>query len=318
MAQGDSRAVQLTGEADELLLAPAPEGLVREFEQLGLSLYESSVLLALLRLGSATSLQLAQVSSVPRTSTYQVLQELMARRLAIRVSAPGPAVWASPGRDEVLARLDAAQEDRLRQHRERAARVREMLAESLPEGPSVAMPYVHVMHSAAQVRVTYDTMLADASQEFVVFNRPPYSPAANPVRLKRREIEARDEVNETVLDALGRGVVIRALYQAAQWDDPQAKPFRESMAAYHRAGVKGRLVEELPIKLAVADRRVALLTMTDPSLPEIGFPTTLLIDHPGCAAVQAEAFDRVWATGRACSRSPGPDRAGEPGRPSPG
>ena len=47
-------------------------------------------------------------------------------------------------------------------------------------------------------------------------------------------------------------------------------------------------------------RQVALLTMTDPILPEIGFPTTLLIEHPGAAALEADAFERRWATGKPC------------------
>ncbi len=66
------------------------------------------------------------------------------------------------------------------------------------------------------------------------------------------------------------------------------------METYHEAGVQGGLVEELPIKLAVADRNVALLAMTDPILPEVGFPTVLFVEHPGFAWLQAEAFERQW------------------------
>ena len=303
--EGTEGAQQLKAEAS----TPIPDALRREFEALGLSPYETAVLLALLRLGSGTSLQLARLSEVPRTSTYQVLEELTAKRLAVRVPGPGAAVWASPGRDEVLARLDASEMEKLRLHRERAARVRDMLAATLPEAPTAALPYVHVIQSPSQTREIYDSMLADARSEFLVFNRPPYSAEANPIRLRPREIAARDEINPVVLGALSRGVAIRALYQRAQWDDPAAEPFREAMEAYHRSGVKGRLVDDLPIKLAVADRKIALITMTHPTLPEIGFPTTLLIEHPGAASVQADAFDRRWATARPCPR---------PGQPKPG
>lgn len=283
-------------------VSPLPDALRQEFEALGLSPYETALLLALLRLGSGTSLQLARVSNVPRTSTYQVLEELTIKRLAVRVPGPGAAVWASPGRDEVLARLDAAEQEKLRLHRERAARVRDLLDQSLPDAPVTTMPYVQVIQSTIQAREIYDSMLAEAQSEFVVFNRPPYSASANPVRLHPKEIAARDEVNPAVLDALARGVVIRALYQRAQWGDPQSEPFREAMAAYHRAGVKGRLVDDLPIKLAVADRKVALITMMHPTLSEIGFPTTLLIEHAGAASVEADAFDRRWASGTPCPR----------------
>ncbi len=264
---------------------PLPDTLLREFEQLELSPYEARVLLALLRLGSANTAQLARHSGVPRTSTYQVLEELNRKGLAQRLSVEGPAVWASPGREEVFDRLDAAQEERLRQHRARTARLREVLAQTFPEAPDAAAPYVHVVQGASQVSTIYDRLLAEVESELLVFNRPPYSFPA-------------EEVNQAVLDALGRGVAARVLYQGPQWDDPSAHRFRRAQAVYFEAGVRARLVEELPIKLAVADRRVALLAMSDPVLPEVGFPTTLLVEHPGFATLQAEAFERLWASAR--------------------
>lgn len=260
---------------------PIPESLLHEFEQLDLSPYESRLLLALLRLGSANSAQLARHSGVPRTSTYQVLEELNRKGLAQRLSVDGPAMWACPGRDEVFDRLDAAEEERLRRHRTRTAHLREMLARTFPEAPEAAVPYVHVIQGAAQVSSIYDRLLSEATEELLVFNRPPYSLPP-------------ESVNQAVLATVGRGVASRVLYQALQWGDPAAEGFRAAMAAYHAAGVEGRLVDELPIKLAVADRRVALLAMTDPVLPDIGFPTTLLVEHPGFATLQAEAFERLW------------------------
>jgi sugar-specific transcriptional regulator TrmB len=275
----------MEGRSAVISSGPIPESLLRDFEELDLSPYEARVLLALLRLGSANTAQLARHSGVPRTSTYQVLEELNRKGLAQRVSVEGPAVWASPGREEVFDRLDAAQEERLRQHRARTARLRDVLAQTFPETPDAAAPYVHVLQGASQVSTIYDKLLADVEQELLVFNRPPYSFPP-------------DQVNQAVLDALERGVRSRVLYQGPQWVDPSAHGFRMAMAVYHDAGVDARLVDELPIKLAVADRRVALLAMTDPVLPEVGFPTTLLVEHPGFASLQAEAFDRLWESAK--------------------
>ena len=276
---------------------PIPESLLHEFEQLDLSPYEARVLLALLRLGSANTAHLARHSGVPRTSTYQVLEELNRKGLAQRLSVDGPAVWASPGRQEVFDRLDAAQEERLRQHRARTANLRDLLAREFPEAPDAAGPYVHVIQGAAQVSSIYDRLLADVQDELLVFNRAPYSFPP-------------DRVNQAVLDAMRRGVRSRVLYEGPQWRAPAAEGFREAMAAYHEAGVEGRLVDELPIKLALADRKLVLLAMTDPVLPDIGFPTTLLVEHPGFAALQAEAFERLWESAKPVDdgHRPGPFR----------
>jgi sugar-specific transcriptional regulator TrmB len=262
-----------------------PEPLLRDFQELGLSPYAARVLLALLRLGSANSADLARVSGVPRTSTYQVLEELSAKRLAARLPGDGPAVWSTPGSTEVLERLDAAEEERLSQHRARTARLRQVLAETFPEGPTAALPYVNLVHGTAQVKALYERLLSHAQEEVLVFNRPPYT--WSPGR-----------PNPVVLDTLARGVRTRVLYQAGQLEDSAADAFRQEMNVYHDVGVQGRVVEELPIKLAVFDRRDSLLVIPDPVLPEVGYPTTVLVEHSGFASIQAAAFEHLWAQAR--------------------
>lgn len=114
---------------------PVPDGLRRELQELGLRPYEARVLLALLRAGSANSAQLAELSGVPRTSTYQVMEALTEQGLAERVPTHGPAVWTCEGWEAVVDVLDAAEEERLRQHHARTSRLRQALAEVLPTKP---------------------------------------------------------------------------------------------------------------------------------------------------------------------------------------
>lgn len=272
------------------------DGVRRELEELGLSAYEARVLLALLRVGSATSAELAKASGVPRTSAYQVLEELSEKRLVHRVPGGRAAVWACPGTDLVFDRLDAAQEERLREHRTRTARLRQVLAEPpAPAEGSVSPPHVHFVRGAAEVRAVYDRLLAGAASEVVVFNRPPYATTVNVVKQTPTDVTGQDEVNPLVLEALARGVRFRALYEASRWADPDAAVFREAMGVYHRAGVEGRLVDRLTVKLAVADRSAALMALTDPG-QEIGHPTSLFIDHAGFAELQADGFEQRWAS----------------------
>ncbi len=122
---------------DGTAVSAVPEGLRRELQELGLRPYEARVLLALLRAGSANSAQLAELSGVPRTSTYQVMEALTDQGLAERVPTHGPAVWTSQGWEAVVDVLDAAEEERLRQHHARTNRLRHALAEALPAKPSI-------------------------------------------------------------------------------------------------------------------------------------------------------------------------------------
>ena len=120
---------------------PVPDALRRELQELGLRPYEARVLLALLQAGSANSAQLAELSGVPRTSTYQVMEALTDQGLAERVPTHGPAVWTCAGWESVVDVLDAAEEERLRQHHARTRRLRQAMAEALPSSP--APPAVH-------------------------------------------------------------------------------------------------------------------------------------------------------------------------------
>lgn len=268
---------------------PLPESLCRELEELGLSPSEARVTLTLLQLGSVKSTELARLSGVPRTSIYQVIEGLRDKGLVERLAGSGPAIWATPGRDRVLDRLHtalaAAQEDRLRQHAARTERLRDVLAEAVPGDPSVALPYVHLLSCPAEVRESHQHLMSEAEHEILVFNRPPYSTAPDPVK-------------DATVQALERGVRMRVLYQAAQIEDPEADSFRAAVETYRQLGVEGRVVDELPTKLIVVDATSVLLAMDDPVLADAGFPVTIHVEHPGFATVQAAAFEQFWTTSR--------------------
>jgi len=117
------------------VVAAVPASVRQELQELGLRPYEARVLLALLQAGSANSAQLAELSGVPRTSTYQVMEALTDQGLAERVLTHGPAVWSCRGWESVVDVLDAAEEERLRQHHTRTRQLRQTLAEALPSTP---------------------------------------------------------------------------------------------------------------------------------------------------------------------------------------
>lgn len=258
-----------------------PEELVREFGELGLTPYEARILLALLRLGTASTLQLARTSQVPRSNVYTQLELLRTKGLAERIASNGPATWTTLPRDEVLAQLDALQAERLQRHRERSKRVEGLLEQAFASGQDRTLPFMRVIHDRAQALRSYEQMLDSARSEVLIFNRPPYSAH------DRGPIPA-------VIAMLRRGVPTRALYQAAEVDHTEAEAWHTEMAAYQSAGVEGRVAPALPGKLVIVDRRYSLLSLDDPNVPNIGFPTVLYIDHPQYAEMQTAAFEHYW------------------------
>lgn len=271
------------GSSSSAIPAKAAEKLHRAFEALGLTPYQAKVQVALLQAGPANCLDLARIAGIPRTSIYQILDELDAKGVASRLPGNGPAIWTSAGRGEVLDRLVALEEERLTELKARSQRVGEMLDQLLPDRQVASLPYVHVIHEPSRVKPLYEQLLTQTEQELLVFNRPPYALTIG-------------SPQPVIVDTVRRGVVARVLYQAAQAEGPEYDAWHHEMGAYHALGVEGRVVDELPIKLAIFDRKATLLTLNDPVLPQVGFPITLLIEHPGYSKVQANAFENLWAS----------------------
>lgn len=258
------------------------ELLLQGFQELSLSPYEARVILALLRRGTANSVQLAELSGVPRTAVYPVLQGLGRKGLAEQVPGPGPAVWASFSRDRVIAALKEAESERVRQHYKRADDVRELLDRSVPETPAdVALPFVHLIPDVRHTKAAYDQLLDGAHSEVMMFTRPAAAwPFVDP--------------NQAVLDLLASGVRMRVIYEANQWRDPSSEPFRAAMTVYHEAGVEARVTDTLLLHVVVVDRRDVMVHMAHP-LAEGIYPTTLHVEHPGFAEVMALTFEQAWA-----------------------
>lgn len=114
-------------EAGTRLGAELLESLAQELQGLGLPPYRARVLAALLRVGTANSSQLAEISGIPRTSTYQVLEALAEQGLAERLPSIGPAVWTCHGWQEVVETLEAAGEEQMRQYQARLGRLQKIL-----------------------------------------------------------------------------------------------------------------------------------------------------------------------------------------------
>lgn len=255
-----------------------------ELEHQGLSPYEAKVLLALLRLGTATIPQLNQICDVPRANVYGVLEALGDMRVAERLPNQRPMLWTTPGREAVLDRLNAIAEDRLREHKERTERVRSMLVEAIPESLGGTLPYANLIRSPRHVERTYNEMLRAAEREVLMFTKPPYTST---------------KVNPVVAETLARGVTARVIYEMETVQEPECQ---EWLDAYDAAGVQARTCDHLALKLVIVDRKSLLIGLRDPDEPDTGYPATLHIDHPGYAELHVVGFEKAWAAARPYTR----------------
>ncbi|MET4052720.1 DNA-binding CsgD family transcriptional regulator [Frigoribacterium sp. PvP054] len=163
------------------------------------------------------------------------------------------------------------------------------LGELFDEGrrPHDADQLTRVVVGHAAVGDWYSRLEHRATTDFVAFDRPPYVVASN---------------ESTQRVALGRGVRWRAVYTVASISADG------SWQGVHRLGADGeeaRITHDLPVKLAVADRRVALVSIGhDPDRPE-----ALVTESEPLVAALYDLFEARW---RSALPVPGAPGAGGP------
>jgi len=162
-------------------------------------------------------------------------------------------------------------------HSDELARIRAQvpdLAAQFDRGRSGidAAPQTRLLGDPAEIAGWFVRIQHQAGHEFMAFDRPPYiSAASNPLE-------------PVVLD---RGVDWRAVYSAESFESDDAWQEVSVLAA---RGEQARVIADLPIKLAIADRSVALISLT----LENGTSDSLVTESPPLVRVLCELFESYW------------------------
>ena len=120
-------------------------------------------------------------------------------------------------------------------------------------------------------------LMRGAGKEILMFDKPPYLGTPD---------------NPDEFDSLARGVRWRAVYSVESLDIPGQLA---QLGRLRRAGERARVSAEVPIKLVIADRQVALLPG---ALDEPSAVNTAILVHPGSLLMALVLlFDSVWERG---------------------
>jgi DNA-binding NarL/FixJ family response regulator len=140
-----------------------------------------------------------------------------------------------------------------------------------------------------------EQLMRGATEEVLIFDKPPY-------------IGALDNPDE--YDALARGVRWRAVYSVESLDMPGQLARLDRL---RRAGERARVCADVPIKLVIADRRLALLPV---AMDEASAVNTAILVHPGSLLTALVLlFDSVWDRGLRPNLSADGARASETSKP---
>ncbi|MFB8773155.1 helix-turn-helix domain-containing protein [Streptomyces broussonetiae] len=242
----------------------------------GITETEETVYRLLVTAGGSSAQELADRSGLPRTDTDAILGSLMAKGMVSQSDGLPPHYRPTPPDVALTPRLQRGS-DALDLARAEASALLETYRETMRRQDIGQL--IEVITGAEALRQHLRQIQAGAREEMLWFCKAQY--VAMPSGSNRAEYEA-----------LARGVRYRVLYEKAFFDDDGAI---DNVAEGVRAGEMARAVPHLPLRLAVADRAIAVCPLVPGGPhgnPEV--PTAALVRDSNLLAALIALFERYW------------------------
>ncbi|MGA5317199.1 helix-turn-helix domain-containing protein [Streptomyces pseudogriseolus] len=245
-------------------------------EAAGVTGTEETVYRLLVTMGRATAREVADRSGLDPEHTRHVLDALAAKNLVSQSDGLPRHYRPTPPDVALLPRLKR-RADALDLARAEATALLESYRETVRRQDLGQL--IEVITGAEALRQHLRQIQDGARDEMLWFCKAQY--VAMPSGSNRAEY-----------DALARGVRYRVLYEKAFFDDEGAV---DNVAEGVRAGETARAVPHLPLRLAVADRAIAICPLVpggpDGSPEE---PTSALVRDSNLLAALVALFERYW------------------------
>ncbi len=266
---------------------------MRLLTELGLTVNEARVYLALLRSESPTAAEAAAAARVPRPKVYEALQALEGRGFSKSIGGrvrrfvavePESALrgWFSHREHE---RAEMSERDQIRV----ATLGRLLPAPASQVGRQVA-DFIEAISGQLPTTEALDDLVSRATRTLSIMLQPPF-------------VQPRPRWNVMEVEALERGVQVRAIYTPQALED--ARRFEDIL----RHGGQARMLAQLPMKLMVRDHEEALISLRDAGTGAQSV-TTVAVRHPDLVAPLITLFEQQWKKARVLPREMRPRQDG--------
>jgi sugar-specific transcriptional regulator TrmB len=257
----------------------------RLLTELGLTVNEARVYLALLRFESPTAAEAATAAGVPRPKVYEALQALEGRGFSKSIGGrvrqyipvePDTALrgWLSHREHE---RAEMNERDQIR-----VERLGRLLPAPASEAGAQVADFIGAISGQVPTTKALDDLVSRATQTLAIMLQPPF-------------VQPRPRWNVMEVEALERGVQVRAIYTPEALED--ARRFEDIL---HHGG-QVRMLGQLPMKLMVRDHEEALISLRDAGTGAQSV-TTVAVRHPDLVAPLGTLFEQQWRKARAVRR----------------
>jgi sugar-specific transcriptional regulator TrmB len=245
-------------------------------QPLGISAEAEAVYLVLAPIGTATSAELADLTSTPVPELERRLGELRGLGLATELSGE---LWRTLPLPDIVNALKAQRLSEL----EMASLAAESLHSHLLAATQSQSDDIRIVVGREAIVASNRELCARAQKEICMFDKPPYA-------------EEREDATEAILDegapewqALTRGTRLRCIYHPG-FDADRLK----ELSLFAAKGEESRTAE-VPMKLIIVDAKVALIPSMRSYLPGHELRMSI-VRHPLLVEALQWLFEAVWDT----------------------
>lgn len=240
---------------------------------LGLEPFEEDVYRRLIRLPSETAEGLAAALQADLSQVHDVLRSLQHKGLVAQSATSAGYFTASPP-DLALGSLLVQRQDDIRKAQLEVSRLTEQYRNNTPEGADTDV--IDVVRGAQAVAQRFAQLQRGATREVLAL-----------VKAAVAMVAVEDNIDEEA--AVYRGVTYRVVLERAAFERPG---FVDRVVESVNAGEHARVVAEVPLRMVIADRALALVPLASRASDA---PAALLVHPSGLLDALITLFELVWA-----------------------
>ncbi len=257
--------------------------LIENLEEFGLSKREAEVYIALLQKKEFTAPELTKITTITRTKIYEHLQNLVHKGLCNESNKNGQKIYKAVSPKIVLKDIIRNYELDLEKKKRSSELLQKKLSSLHKIGLNKIEPldYIEVLNDPRQIRERWFDIENNLKEELLVFTKPPYS-----VSLEDNIIEGSKVLKK-------KNISTRSIYEYNELTSVEINGLIQMIETYQKLGEQSRIIEKLPMKLAICDESLTMLSLIDNVSLTPGF-TTIIIDHPGFAIALKNTFESYW------------------------
>lgn len=232
-----------------------------------------------------SALEIHELTRVPRTKVYEITQKMILRGMCIKKVMGRKKKYQAVEPKRAFNNLIQEYQNDLDERKELAKTMGKVFYPLYNQGmqSTDVSEYIEIISDLPSIHERYVSLVKNTKFEQLGFVKPPYA-----YQYRRKKLKEQENVEFKILK---KGAVVRVLYEYPAEEDLETTiaHIKKCIAA----GEKARVIEKLPIKMYVFDRRYVLMALDNGKSAGSSL-TMLVVEHPALAMAVGILFDHLW------------------------